>query len=217
MLVRFGTRVHVSHNNAADFPFEWPTSGESSGFFALEQSHINNTLRESYHGIYRERRYINAIGFHKALSGVCGELLREKGVEGLPDATVGASQAEKDEVEALGVAKIEKAETLYALKEVLDPLAVFCATTRLDFHESVVKNGLSFVTTVMDDLEVQGQKGGNSGYGSSSRKLKKAAMLGRAKLRVKTDAYTAEGKEYVPNLGSASGGAQKEGPPASRG
>jgi hypothetical protein len=89
----------------------------------------------------------------------CGE----KGVEGLPDAAVGASQAEKDEVEALGVAITEEADTLYALKEVLGQLAVFCATARLDFHVTVVKNGLSFATTVMDDLEFQGQKGGNSG------------------------------------------------------
>jgi hypothetical protein len=67
---------------AADFLFEWPTNGESPGFFAFEQNHINYTLRESYHGIYRERSYINAIGFYIALSGVCGELLRGEGSGG---------------------------------------------------------------------------------------------------------------------------------------
>jgi hypothetical protein len=202
--------------DAADFPFEWPTNGEHPGFFELETNQLNTRLQESYHGIYRERRYVNAIGFYAALGGVCGELLREKGVESLPEESAGADQAEKDEVKRRGEVMTEEVEILYALKEVLGHVAVFCATARQDFHETVVRKGLSFATTIMDELVVQGQKGGNSGYGASSRKLQKAVLLERAKLRAKSEAFTAEGKEYVPNMGAASGGAQKEGLPASR-
>jgi hypothetical protein len=49
--------------DAADVPFEWPMNGEHPGFFELKQNQLNSRLLESYRGIYRERRYVNAIGF----------------------------------------------------------------------------------------------------------------------------------------------------------
>jgi hypothetical protein len=70
----------------------------------------------------------------------------------------GAAQAENDEMKRRGEVMREEAEILYALKEVLGHVAVFCATARQDFHETVVKQGLSFATTIMDEVVVQGQK-----------------------------------------------------------
>jgi hypothetical protein len=76
--------------------------------------------------------------------------------------------------------------------------------------------GLSFATTIMDELVFQGQKVCNSEYGASSGKLQKADMIERAKLRAKSEGSTAEVKEYVPNMGAASACARKAGLPASR-
>jgi hypothetical protein len=49
-------------------------------------------------------------------------------VEGLSEESVGAYQAEKDEVKRCGEVMTEELEILYALKEVLGHVAVFCAT-----------------------------------------------------------------------------------------
>jgi hypothetical protein len=64
--------------DAAVFPFEWPTNGEHPGFFELEQNQLNNRLWESYHGIYRERRYVNAIGFYADLGGFVGSFYERR-------------------------------------------------------------------------------------------------------------------------------------------
>lgn len=70
------------------------------------------------------------------------------------------SKQEKDDMKKAGDELKEEGEVLFGLKEVLVRLSVHCATARQHLHKIVVSNGLSFASTVMDELVVAGQKSG---------------------------------------------------------
>ena len=127
----------------AEFPFEGPHATELPGFFALELTNLNRELKERYKGLYRERGYMNAVGYYAELGVIADELARIQGRKVIPTGANQDARLEKGKREA---------EVILGLSWGLVELSQDLVRTRMDFYHNAVQDGMATAVVTMEDL-----------------------------------------------------------------
>lgn len=88
--------------------------------------------------------------------------------------------------------KKTRAEALLALSRGFSAVTRDMVCARLDFHRQVHTGGILMAVVTMEHLEEEGQRGNSSGYGASSRAMRREELKERVKLRAKIGAHQKE-------------------------